>query len=475
MGPRREVVAAELSGAELGDKRRSKRAEFIGEKLAANPSESFPNQMEDDAALEGLYRFLGNDQVEFEPLLAPHVAATAERARQAGSVLAIHDTTWFSFGGEAHRDGLGRVKKGGQGFSAHTALVARILDGQPLGVIGVVPTVRDEPLLPREQTRAKVHDREREFERWETLAKLSAERLAGCRVIHVMDREADAYTLFHTLCETKQDFVIRSKSDRVLDQVGKQGEQPHSLYESLDRAPLMLTREVQLTAKRPDRMARLRKVPARMTRMAELAVTATRVELRHPTYTAGKSRKGSGLPRAIALNVVHAYEIGAFEGQAPIEWVLYTTLDVDTPEQVSAVIDAYRRRWLIEEYFKALKSGCAFEKRQLESLHALLNALAIFTSIAWKLLSLRHLARDVPDGPASDAFSKRQIAILEARGKVRFSPQPTLRQAMLAVAAEGGHIRNNGDPGWQVLGRGYEKLLMMELGYRLARQEIAEM
>jgi hypothetical protein len=40
---------------------------------------------------------------------------------------------------------------------------------------------------------------------------------------------------------------------------------------------------------------------------------------------------------------------------------------------------------------------------------------------------------------------------------------------MLAIAAESGHIKNNGDPGWQVLGRGYEKLLHMELGYVIAK------
>jgi hypothetical protein len=41
---------------------------------------------------------------------------------------------------------------------------------------------------------------------------------------------------------------------------------------------------------------------------------------------------------------------------------------------------------------------------------------------------------------------------------------------MLAIAALGGHIKNNGDPGWLVLGRGLHDLLLLELGPRL-RQE----
>ena len=203
--------------------------------------------------------------------------------------------------------------------------------------------------------------------------------------------------------------------------------------------------------------------------MAVLHVTATSVELRHPTYTAGKSRKGSTLPYSVPVNVVHVCEQNAPKNQEPVEWVLYTSLPVSTADEVGAVIDAYRRRWLIEEYFKALKTGCAFEKRQLETKHALLNALALFVPIAWRLLTLRHLSRQEPDVPASKLLNPRQLTILRARDKVTLSRVPTMREAMLAVAAEGGHIKNNGDPGWQVLGRGYEKLLHMEAGFVLGQ------
>lgn len=248
-------------------------------------------------------------------------------------------------------------------------------------------------------------------------------------------------------------------------------EQPRRLYQALAQAPHVLTREVALSTKRPDRMARLRKVPARMMRTASLRASASTVDVRHPPYTAGRSRKDSPLPRSIRLNVVHVYEVDAPEDQEPINWVLYTNLKVATIEQVGRVIDTYRRRWQIEEYFKALKTGCAFEKRQLESMHALLNALSLFIPIAWRLLTLRFLSRETPDEPASRVLTRRQLKILKARGKVPLSTRPTLREAMLAIAAEGGHLKNNGDPGWQVLGRGYEKLLTMELGWALAQQE----
>ena len=81
----------------------------------------------------------------------------------------------------------------------------------------------------------------------------------------------------------------------------------------------------------------------------------------------------------------------------PVRWVLLTTLPVDSVEQVELVIDCYRRRWLIEEYFKAIKTGCAYEKRQLESSDTLLNALALFVPLLGVCSQLRYLARETPD------------------------------------------------------------------------------
>jgi len=62
--------------------------------------------------------------------------------------------------------------------------------------------------------------------------------------------------------------------------------------------------------------------------------------------------------------------------------MLFTSEVVERLEDATAVVDHYRARWIIEEYFKALKTGCGFEKRQLTSLLGLLRALALF--IRWR-------------------------------------------------------------------------------------------
>ena len=120
---------------------------------------------------------------------------------------------------------------------------------------------------------------------------------------------------------------------------------------------------------------------------------------------------------------------------------------------------------MIEEFFKALKTGCAVEKRQHESLHALLNAVAICLPIAWNLLLLRNLARSTPEAPATEVLTPTQIDVLRACASPKLDRTPTVRQVLFAVAALGGHLKNNGEPGWQVLGRGMEYLLTLEIGW----------
>jgi hypothetical protein len=134
-------------------------------------------------------------------------------------------------------------------------------------------------------------------------------------------------------------------------------------------------------------------------------------------------------------------------------------------EQVQAVVTFYRTRWLIEEFFKTIKTGCAFERRQLESYHALLCALGILLPIAWRLLKLRHLERTEPNAPATRVLTPVQVLILRQKARVKLSEQPSIREALLAVAALGGHLKRNGEPGWLVLWRGMAKLELMVAGW----------
>jgi hypothetical protein len=115
------------------------------------------------------------------------------------------------------------------------------------------------------------------------------------------------------------------------------------------------------------------------------------------------------------------------------------------------------------------------KRRQLETTHALVNALALCAPIAWRLLVLRTLARERPTTAAAPIFSNSPLKCLRFALRRRKRPdlpsEPSIADVLLGVAAVGGHIKNNGPPGWAVIGRGYDQLLTMQLGYDAALQD----
>ncbi len=451
-------IRGEVETAELGDKRLTARLVRIAERLAKAPDQSFPKAAGSDAALEATYRFFGNEAVSPAAILQPHVAATVARCAQAGAVFIAHDSTELLFSTE--RDGLGRLRSDHtHGFIGHFALAIGAKDRAPLGILGMETVFRERGARVAHRRGRTLE--QKESRRWLTLVeRVDSEIPEVAAAVHVMDREADGYELLAALCASNRRFIIRLQIDRRADTAVGRG----CISDVMKRRRTLLTREVTLSARKPGRddpPSRARKYPYRSTRSAVLAVTAASVTILRP-------RRGPHTPEALRLNVVRVHEKNAGRGIAPVEWRLVTTEPIDTVEDVAAIVDGYRARWLIEEYFRALKQGCAYEKRQLESKHALLNALAVLAPIAWQLLALRQLSRDRADVPADAVLSPMKLTLLQRHPDVRLRPEATIREAMLAIAALGGHIKNNGDPGWQVLGRGYEDLLLLERGAALA-------
>ena len=143
--------------------------------------------------------------------------------------------------------------------------------------------------------------------------------------------------------------------------------------------------------------------------------------------------------------MVHVHEEHAPEGEDPVEWLLFTTEPVATSSDIEAVVDMYRARWLIEECNKALKTGCCYEDRQLESRQALLSLLAMTLPIACELLWLRSPCRANPGQPARQVLTCVQLQIFHALGSYKLPSEPTAHDALWAVASLGGHIRSNGE------------------------------
>lgn len=462
-------IDAEFAGAKLGDERRTLRLLQIAGRLTEAPDRSVPEATLSDAELEGCYRFLNNEHIDPGAIFAPHQRRTVERCSAHHEVLAVHDTTAFRFSEQDTREGLGPLlsKHGARGFYSHVSMAVGLSDVRdPLGVLAKYSYVRSTEHTSTKQTK-RITDPQNEYHRFVRLIDESERLLAGrTQVIHVIDREADIYELFARMVACNQRFVIRLSDDRATPERSDTTGGHIKLSDVVRELEGIAEREVPLSPRKGEKKPKTRKIhPARDGRVAKLSFRATRVELRRPDPLPKQ------LPKSLALNLVHVLEVEPPDGQPPVEWMLLTTEPIDTVQDVLRIVDIYRARWTIEELFKALKTGCAFEQRQFRSYDALQRLLAIMLPVAWRLLRIRTAARVHPDRPGTDLLTPIQLAVLRATSRrVKVPLFPTAAQVLLAIAGLGGHLRRNGQPGWITLGRGFDTLLAYEVGYRVALQ-----
>jgi hypothetical protein len=461
----------EWRGARLGDARLSRRLVKLGLAMVERPDRSFPDMLGNEAALEAAYRFFGNEDVTFDAVLEPHFAQVVARAVGVRRLLMLHDTSVFKFNADCAED-MGYLHSGGRGFYGHFSLAVDVGGGfpDPLGVLACTPWFRDEPNSPKKRKSSlsgaelAASKEERPVKRWFEHVEETQRRL-GSEVspIHVMDREADSYKLLAQMQAGGHRFVIRVCRDRKAKEVGEeawQNDAPWQMFEKLvGTLQGEFLREVHVGHREEATAPKLAKAkPARDVRVARLAVAAGTYEIARPRYLEHESA-------SLRVNVVRVHELDPPAGAEPIEWRLLTTEPIETLEDVVAIVDAYRARWLIEEYFKALKTGCAYPERRLESRAALKIALAVSIPVAWHLLRLRSWGRNRPEEPASLVLTPVQILVLNHFASRRLKIDPTVGDAMDSVASLGGHLRRNGPPGWQVLGRGWAKLEMLTAGW----------
>lgn len=464
-------VLSDFADVYFPDERLSRRLEKIVDALQERPDEGFPRAMKTRADLEGFYRFVENDRIAYDDILAPHAEATLDRAKKHKTTLCLHDTTSFVFGG--NRSGLGRTRSGsgpnaGRGFLGHFSLaVSADSRAEPLGVFALAPWVRKDDTPTRRRRRRgagyrAVAGMPSEQDRWLDAVREVEEFVSGqTSLVHVMDSEADDYKLLASLVRDGARFVVRLAYRRPV--VEGDGTAP-SAKEFVARQQSVHTRAVKLSKRVPPTANPKKRLGPRKARLTSLAFSAAAAEIKRPCSA------GSQFPATLAVNLVRVWEKRPPKDAEPVEWLLATTEPIGTRNQILRVADHYRARWLIEEYFKALKTGCAYEKRQLESYDHLLKALAIFIPIAWSLLRLRTLSRLSADEPASAVLTRLQLRILHATAETKLPREPTVEDAALAIARLGGHLRSNGPPGWQTLGRGFSDLLQLERGVLLARK-----
>jgi hypothetical protein len=208
----------------------------------------------------------------------------------------------------------------------------------------------------------------------------------------------------------------------------------------------------------------------RPTRDAEMQVAAGVVWLRPPT-----KKHGCHGNERLPLGVIRIWEPNPPAGQEPLEWVLFTNHEIRQADDALQVIEWYQCRWIIEEFHKAMKTGCGVENPQFQYVDRLEPVIILLSVVALSLLNLRELARrpDAKDRLARQVISEEYIEIVSLWRHKEARPDWTIHDFCMGLARLGGHLNRKYDglPGWLTLWRGWRQMIPMVQGARAFKRQ----
>ncbi|MDE0305147.1 MAG: IS4 family transposase, partial [Albidovulum sp.] len=239
------------------------------------------------------------------------------------------------------------------------------------------------------------------------------------------------------------ELLVRALRDRSLGPGGGK------LFEALRESPERGRMDIPLERLSAQNSARGQSAsPGRARRVASAALRWMEVDLQVP-----EKRRGGFGTRPCRMRAVHAFEDLPRAGAKPLEWMLLTTLPVETEAEAREILRWYRLRRRIKDWHRILKSGCKAEEVAFGTAARIKRAAAINAVIAWRLATLTHLGRRTPGLDAGLLFSEAELAALGDFAMIRRArPPDTLGDAMTLVAMLGGYLNRKGDrpPGHQL-------------------------
>jgi hypothetical protein len=460
-------IDQELAGSEFADARLGKRFKKFVEQLSEGIGETIPMACQDWANTKAAYRFLSNERVSEDDILAGHFQSTRDRFRATdGLSLILHDTTEFSFQRErpeligsigvsaGRRDNRGRPHLHTVcGILMHSSLVVTV-DGLPLGIAAVKFWTRKEfkgtNALKKKINPTRVPIEEKESIRWLDNLKQTTSLLDGPeRCVHIGDRESDIYELFCAAHDAKTHFLVRTCVDRLA------GDGKHTISEEMNDVDL---KALHLITVRDNKGQ-----PAE----AVLELRYRRIRVLPPIG------KQSRYPE-LRLTVIYAQEQDTPQGRDRIDWKLITDLPVSSPLQAIEKLEWYASRWKIETFHKILKSGCKAQDSKLRTADRLVNLIAVFCILSWRIFWMTMLNRSTSKAPASFAFTDTECRLLDQLipdKKNKGSGKKSLSSYITKVARLRGYLAraNDSPPGNTVMWRGLARLTDIEIGFDLAK------
>ena len=358
-------------------------------------------------------RLLRNPRVGVAQIIAGWSEETAPAA--AGRhVLAIQDTSEIHFRtAESRRRGLGLIGKGiGRGLLLHPMIAVDAANGECLGLVGGTVWTRPEPEMADKSCKKRNQQRllaEKESRHWIETAQAAKPVLAAAAMVTmVADREADLYSLWALVPDDNVHVLGRVYHDRKLAGGGM-------LTAAARNWPVLGTRRLTIRARQD-----------RPEREAELELRAGSVTLLRPRGT-----REPGLPKQVTLTLIELSEPNPPAGVEAITWRLLTTHAAPDAATAWQIVDWYRKRWVIEQFFRTLKKqGLQIEDSQVETAGCLLKLVAIAARAAVIIMQLTQARDGASSLDALGVFSLAEIATLEAinasYNRPRGNPHPRL-------------------------------------------------
>jgi Transposase DDE domain len=325
------------------------------------------------------WRFMANERVTLDRLIEGWSDRTCAAA-VGRHVLAVQDTSELKFTTTPdERRGLGKVKKGNAyGVLLHAMIGVDADSGAMLGLVGGrIWTRHGDVATPHGQRTLA----EKESARWIATADQAKQRLAAASMVTVVaDRESDFYAHWARTPGGNVHLLARLMNDHAVVEGG-------TVRKALARLPVAGQATVEL-----------RERAHRRPRNAHLSLRFGSLVLQRPKNT---------------LNVVEIIELHPAKAAEPIHWILLTTHDIKTLDDAWRIVAWYRRRWIIEQFFRTLKlQGLRIEDSQLATAERLCKLVAIAASAAAIVIQLVQ-ARDGGDcQTASLAFNQHEIKLI---------------------------------------------------------------
>lgn len=436
----------EFGTIRLYDDRLKQRLYKIAQDFYSVPEANIPQACGSKAGTMGAYRFFQNPKTTMDIILDAHTEATIDRIREHRVVLAPQDTTTLNYSTHAMTQGLGPVNTTNDqsiGLLLHDTL-AFTEDGTPLGVLDAQCWARDPDDPQKRERRHQLPIEQKESVKWlRSFQKVSEiQRLCpDTLLVSIGDRESDIHALFDMARKTPNAPGLLVRSEKSRRRKTDQG----FLWDVMAQQDVAGSLKIHVP-----------RSGSRKARDSWVDIRFANVRLKRP--------KGNTTSmESIDIWAVYVLERPDEPVASPIEWLLLTTVAVESFADAQKRVEWYSGRWGIEVYHRTLKSGCRIKDRQLGTADRLETCLGVDMVVAWRIYHLTMLGREVPEAACTVFFKEvewKALCCYVNKSPAPPEKPPSLKQAVFMIGAMGGHLgrKSDGFPGTQTLWRGLQRL-----------------